>query len=77
MCDAFLQGGDHHYYLEDVIPDARSRILCIACLKENRGPLEAVPKHILGPDILEANNIGISLIDRTCDADSIGYQAIQ
>lgn len=71
MCDAFLRGGGHPYYLEDVKPEARSRMLCIACLKENRGPLDAVPRLLWGPDIVEANRIGRLLENASSSINSI------
>jgi hypothetical protein len=58
ICDAFLAGGDHPRYLEDIKPEARSRVLCIACLKAGRGSIDAVPRLLWGPDIVEANRLG-------------------
>jgi len=68
ICNAFLRGGTHATYLEDVNPEARSRILCIACLKENRGPLDAVPRLLWGPDIIEADRIGQMQTEATLES---------
>ncbi len=46
MCAAFLIGGDDDYFLEDVKPEARSRNLCLACLRERRGQAQAVPASL-------------------------------
>lgn len=70
MCDAFLRGGDGAHYLEDVKVEARSRTLCIACLKEGRGPLDAVPRLLWGPDIVEADRIGKLLDNRAGNFNS-------
>ncbi len=68
MCDAFLRGGGHDHFLEDVGVEARSRILCISCLKQGRGPLDAVPRLLWGPDIVEADRIGQSQDDQLPDS---------
>lgn len=67
MCDAFLRGGDHPMHLEDVKVEARSRILCVACLQEHRGPLDAVPRLLWGPDVIEADRIGKLLAAATLE----------
>jgi hypothetical protein len=59
MCDAFLEGGDYDRHLEDIAMSARSKILCITCLRVNRGPIEVVPANLLhNPEIQEANQLG-------------------
>lgn len=60
ICDAYLTGGDHDHYLEEVPPEMRSRNLCLASLRRGQGPLDAVPKMIWGPDMVEADRIGQS-----------------
>jgi hypothetical protein len=57
MCEAFISGSCDNF-LEDVKVEARSRALCIACLQVGRGPIDAVPRLLWGPDIIEANRIG-------------------
>lgn len=60
VCEAFLYGSSE-VFLEDVKVEARSRTLCIACLRAGRGPIDAVPRLLWGPDIIEADRAGQQL----------------
>ena len=60
MCAAFLRGGDHPYYLEDVKWEARSRRLVLACLRQNRGPRDAIPRLMWDSEIEAALEEGMN-----------------
>lgn len=60
ICEAFLQDGTA--WLEDVKAEARSRMLCLVCLKSARGSLSAVPDRWLDAEIEEIDRQGKLLL---------------